>query len=129
MIAATVTGNIGKPAEVRETKSGPVCSFSVASNEGTGDRKTTTWTRCSLWGKRGEALVQRLGSGTKVAVSGSLSLREYEGKQYLELRVNDIDLMGSAGGKKDGGYKPSSAREDEFADEATGSTDDDPIPF
>lgn len=102
MIASTVAGNIGKDAKLRHTPNGEsVCSFSVASNSKRGDKDVTTWVRCSLWGKRGTALMKYLTKGTRVAVSGSLSLREYdkdgETKTSLELNVQDVALLGGGG--------------------------------
>lgn len=50
------TGNLGKDAEQRYTPGGDVVvQFSVAIKSGYGDKAQTTWARCSLWGKRGEA--------------------------------------------------------------------------
>lgn len=91
----TFSGNLGKDAETRYTNGSnptPVTSFSVACTSGWGDKQTTTWIRCNAWGERYEKLAQYLTKGKKVCVSGELSTREYEGKTYIELRVNDLDL-------------------------------------
>ena len=81
MINTVVTGNLGQDAELRTTANGDVlCSFSVASNSKVKGEKVTTWVKCTLWGKRGEALSQYLTKGTKVAVAGELSLNEYNDK-------------------------------------------------
>ena len=96
----TFTGNIGKDAEVRHTPSGhAVCSFSVAVKAGFGDKATTSWIRCTLWGKRAEGkLVGYLVKGAQVAVSGEFSSREYEyqgsTRTSLEVNVNELDLIG-----------------------------------
>jgi single-strand DNA-binding protein len=100
MISAVVTGNIGKEAELRDAGKDKVCSFSVASNSKVKGEKVTTWIRCSIWGSRGEKLAQYLTKGSRVAVAGELSTREHDGKTYIELRVNELDLMGG-GEKKD----------------------------
>ena len=95
----TIAGRIGKAAETRRTQDGdPVTSFSVAVDDGYGDRKSTIWFDCALWGKRGESLGQHLTKGTAVSVSGDLGKREHEGKTYLTVRVNDVTLQG--GGEK-----------------------------
>jgi single-strand DNA-binding protein len=126
VIQAFVAGNLGRDAETRTAGRDTVCSFSVASSRKAKGEEQTTWIRCSLWGKRGEALAKFLTKGSKVAVSGELSLHEYDGKTYLELRVAEIELMG--------GNKPASSRRDEPRDEepapsGAGATDDDDIPF
>lgn len=110
MIQAFVTGNLGKDAETRQAGSETVTSFNVASNRKAKGNDVVTWIGCSLWGKRGEALKQYLTKGTKVAVSGELSTREYQGKTYVEVRVAEIDLMG--GGNKGGGKRDSAPQGD-----------------
>lgn len=100
----TATGRLGNDAEVRYIPSGAgICSFSLAVDSGFGDRKTTLWLRCNIWGKQAEGqLPQYLLKGKQVAVSGELSEREWTGKdgeprKSLELRVASIDLIGSRG--------------------------------
>ena len=47
----TATGRIAADAEVRFTPSGdPVASFRIASDVGFGDKKTTNWFSCQVWG-------------------------------------------------------------------------------
>ena len=76
-----------------------MCNFSVAMKSGYGDKAQTVWLDCSLWGKAAEgALPQYLVKGQQVAVSGELSTYEAEnGKTYLKLRCNSVDLLGSKG--------------------------------
>lgn len=126
MIQAFVAGNLGRDAETRTAGKDTVCSFSVASSRKSKGEDQTTWIRCSLWGKRGDALAKYLTKGSKVAVSGELSLHEYDGKTYLELRVAEIELMG--------GNKPGSSRREEPPEEpresaGAGAGDSDDIPF
>ena len=98
------TGNLGADAEQRVTPSGePVVSFSVAVKSGFGDKATTTWARCSMFGNRGTAVSKFLTKGQLVGVSGEASLREYDKKDgskgaSLEVRVSDLTLLG----KRDG---------------------------
>ena len=95
MIIAVISGNLGNDAELRHLNEGTVVlSFGVASNQKVKGEKITTWVRCSLFGERAQKLAQYLTKGTKVTVSGTLSTREYEGKTYLELRVDQLEFMG-----------------------------------
>lgn len=100
MNAWQFTGNLGGDAETRVTPSGdPVVSFSVGVKSGFGDRATTTWARCQMWGKRGEAVAPYLTKGQLVGISGEVSLREWNDKEgqkrsSLEVRVNDLTLLG-----------------------------------
>lgn len=94
------TGNVGK-SDMRYLPSGEsLLAFSVAVSSGYGDKKTTTWANCTLFGKRAEALQQYVQKGQQVGVSGEVSLREWTDKEggkrlNLEVRVNDLTLLGS----------------------------------
>jgi single-strand DNA-binding protein len=91
----TIAGNVGKDAETRRTQSGDaVTSFSIAVEDRIPKEKGTIWFRCSLWGKRGESLAQYLTKGSKVAVSGELSIEVYEGKTNLTVKVDQVTLLG-----------------------------------
>jgi len=96
----TAVGRLTADAEQRyTTNQTAVCSFTVASDVGYGDKKHALFIRCSLWGKRGESLVPYLLKGTQVTVSGEADLREWTSGEKsgtsLELRVNDLALQGS----------------------------------
>lgn len=122
MKTVSIAGRIGKSAETRRTQNGdPVTSFSVAVDDGYGERKSTMWFDCSLWGNRGNNLAQHLTKGTAVSLSGELGKREHEGKTYLTIRVNELTLQG--GGKTD---QP--AQKQQSYGQASGDLDDS-IPF
>lgn len=95
MIEVIVAGNLTKDAELRPAGNSQVCGFSVAADTGFGDKKQTMFFSCSLWGNQGAALAQYLKKGNPVTVIGEMSEREYDGKQYKEIRVNSIKLQGS----------------------------------
>ena len=129
------TCNLGRDCDTRYTQSGDaVVSFSVGVKAGFGDKATTTWANCSMFGKRGEAVSAYLKKGTLVGIVGEVNLREYQDKEgqkrySLDVRVNDLTLLG---GKSDrGGSAPDNpqprnaqgAQKDAFADM------DDDIPF
>ena len=105
----TATGRIAADAEVRFTPSGdPVASFRIASDVGFGDKKTTNWFSCQVWGKRGESLAPHLIKGTPVTVFGALTLREWndkEGQKRLspDISIDEIELQG---GKSDRSESP-----------------------
>ena len=125
-------GNLGKDAETRYLQSGdPVVSFSVGVKSGYGDKATTTWARCSMFGRRGEAVAPYLMKGQQVAISGEASLREYTDKQgqsrsSLEVRVNDLTLVG---GKREGQQQAAAPRQQAPAQQSGGMDMDDDIPF
>lgn len=88
----TISGNLGRDAELRTTRDGQkVCSFNVGVKNGFGRDAGSVWYRCTLWGKAGEAFHPSLLKGVKVFVSGELTHGEYEGKPQYEVRVGSID--------------------------------------
>lgn len=102
MKSITIAGRLGKDATLRRTQDGdPVLGFSVAVDHRAGKEKSTMWFECAVWGKRGESLAQYLTKGTCVAVTGDFWTREYEGKTYLQVRVNDVTMLG--GGERHSG--------------------------
>ena len=124
-----IAGNIGKDAVTRSTGSGKkVTGWSVAVEDRSGTEKRTIWFDCALWGERGESLAQYLTKGTRVAVSGDLSFREYEGKTILTVRADQVTLLGG-GEKRD----DQSERQPDNRAPAGGRNamddDSDPIPF
>jgi len=99
MNVLTATGNIGSDSELRFTKDGtPIANFSFALSSGYGEKKKTSWVRCSIIGKRGETLSPMLKKGLPVAISGEISLNEYVGKDgvsksNLECLVSTLTLL------------------------------------
>lgn len=95
MKTITIAGNIGKDAEVRRTQNGKtVTGWAVAVDDGWGENKSTLWFDCNWWGQRGEKVQPHIRKGGKIAVTGSLSTREHNGKTYLTIDVTDVTLQG-----------------------------------
>lgn len=121
----TIAGPLGRDAETRYLPDGsPVASFSVADSQG--KDKLTIWWRCNLFGKRAESLAQYLTKGQAVAVSGTVTEREYQKDgatiKAMEIRVNDVALQG---GKRDAApAAPTAQRQAPSPD-----FDSEPIPF
>lgn len=103
MINITIIGNLGGDTEMKYTPGGdPVTSFSVASNDGSGDKKTTTWYKVSVWGKQAEACHQYLKKGSLVAVVASrLKVSPYLSKQdgqpaaSIEVTASNVRFLDS----------------------------------
>lgn len=134
MKQVTIAGRLGKDAELRRTQNGdPVLGFNVAVDDGYGQNKRTLWFRCSVWGKRAEALADHLKKGSAIAVAGDLSTDEYEGKTSLTVRVNEVTLQG---GKSEGQpqQRSNGEKQQSYGEQSGGSygsADDlsDEIPF
>jgi single-strand DNA-binding protein len=127
----TADGRLAADAEVRNINGTDVCNFRIANNQGFGDRQTTLWVSCALWGNRGTALSPYLVKGQQVMVAGELSEDSYQAKdgsegKSLKLRIADITLVG---GREDmGGAAPAAAPVPNGAAAPVAMAEDD-IPF
>ena len=130
------TGNLGRDCDTRHTAAGDaVVSFSVGVKAGFGDKATTTWANCAMFGKRGEAVAQYLKKGTLVGIVGEVNLREYQDKEgqkrySLDVRVNDLTLLGGKSDRSESA--PSQPKQERNAQGAQGGAFDgmdDDIPF
>ena len=119
-------GRIGKDAVTREVGSDTVTGFSLAMDNGFGDKKQTLWFDVSGWGKRYTAAAPYLVKGAQVFVTGEQGEREHEGKVYKTLRLQTLDLVG---GKPQGDGAPTARAkqpqqsrqpEPDFADDEIG---------
>jgi single-strand DNA-binding protein len=98
----TALGRLGSDPELRYTPSGTaVANFSLATDVGWGDNKSTVWFRVNAWDKQAEFVNNYLAKGKVVLVVGELSLNEYttaggEKRTSLELRAREIKFGGDA---------------------------------
>ncbi len=102
-----IAGIVGKDAVLRQTSGDDVLGFSVAVDNGkdkNGEKRDATWFDCSLWGKRAASLETYIKKGTRVAVTGRPTAREYEGKVYLGISVDNLTLLGG-GQQSEGGSR------------------------
>lgn len=103
----TLIGHLGRDPELRHLPDGsPVASFSLATSRKRKDGETTTWWRCTLFGKRAEVLVGYLHKGDPVLVSGEPYQREWVDKEgatrlSLELDVRDFAFVGGKAARSD----------------------------
>ena len=86
-----ISGNVGKDAELRDTRDSKVLSFNVGVKNGFGKDAGSVWYRCSLWGKAAESFSSSLKKGTKVFITGDLVHDEDEGKPQFNVRVGSMD--------------------------------------
>ena len=88
-------GNLTRDPELTETNSGvSICRFSIAVNRnyaGSDGERKTDFFNCVAWRGLGETVAQFTKKGSKVAVSGSIELRNYEDNQGI--RRTGIDIV------------------------------------
>ena len=87
-------GNLTRDPEARETPSGvTMCRFAIAVqrpySSQDGERQTDFF-ECTAWRGLGETIARYTKKGNKVAVSGSVQLRNYEDNQGIKRTAVDI---------------------------------------
>ena len=100
MNKAILIGNITKDLELRKTPSNKsVVEFSVALNEGYGEKKTTEYINVVAWEKTAETLANYCGRGSKIMVEGKIKTDTYEknGAKVYKTYVlaNNIEFLNS----------------------------------
>lgn len=123
-----ITGNLGSDSVLRSTQGGDqVLAFNVGVKQGYGDKATTNWYRCNVWGKRGASIQQYLLKGVKVTAHGELTIGSYEGKPQYDVRVNEIEWER----RSDANYRgqPGGSRNGPSSDDVADYDDSDSVPF
>lgn len=106
MLMGTAVGRVAGEVEVRQTSGGhSAYKFTIAVNNSertnTGEyEETTTWIRCTAWGKQGESIAKFVEKGSLVAVSGKLVLNEWTNKdgqikKDLEMSISEYTIISS----------------------------------
>ena len=99
-------GNLTKDPETRTVKGingeAKVTNFTVAANDGFGDRKQTLFVRVTAWNGFGEMCAKYLRKGSKVFAAGPVTVNAYinnEGKAagQLEMKLDNIEFLSRAG--------------------------------
>lgn len=91
------TGRLAADAELRTTTSGKsVTTFSLAVNDGFGEKQKAYFFNVVVWGKGAEAVANYTHKGSKVAVTGKLTSRSYDDKNGNKRTAIEVvaDMMG-----------------------------------
>lgn len=87
-------GNLTKDPELTETSGGiSLCRFSIAvtrAYSGANGDKKTDFFNCTVWRGLGDTVARYAHKGNKVAVEGSIELRNYEDNQGVKRTAVDI---------------------------------------
>jgi len=87
-------GNLTRDPELTETASGvQICRFSIAVTRnyaGSDGERKTDFFNCVAWRGLGESVARYAHKGNKVAVSGSIELRNYEDRDGIKRTAVDI---------------------------------------
>lgn len=99
MIQATITGNLGRKPELKDTRSGKkMATFSVASTtKRDGKEPETTWVDVVCFDDLAEAAVGNFDKGMRVILTGQLGMETYKKRDggdgsSLRLVAHEIGL-------------------------------------
>ena len=138
---AILMGRLTKDPELRHTDSGtPVCSFTVAIQNGYGENQKTDFINCVAWNKSAEFVDKYFTKGRMIIVEGRISTRSWEGtdgkKNYVtEVVANQVSFgeskkqsenNGDSENTDNSGYVDHNLNLDDFVDV---SDTDDELPF
>lgn len=130
MKVIAIAGALGRDAEVRDVNGNDVCQFSVAVDDGFGEKKTTIWFDVSRWGKGASGLANVLAKGSRVAVSGELTTREHNSKTYLQVRADKVTILSTPqGGQRHERQSSRRSAQDDLNDSIPRWDDDSQVPF
>jgi single-strand DNA-binding protein len=81
MNVVMLVGNLTRDPEMKYTSGGKaVTEFTVAVNEGTGEKRVTTFIKCEAWEETAEQVAERARKGSRVAVEGRLKVDTWNDK-------------------------------------------------
>lgn len=96
MFIGTISGNLGKDAEVKDKEGRQFITFSVAhTDHSKKEGENTMWIHCA---SNQVKLAEYLKKGKSVVVNGAITVTTYEGKPQVSCSVTAIELVG----KKEG---------------------------
>ena len=110
---AILMGRLTRDPELRHTGTGtPVCSFSIAIDNGYGENRQTDFINCVAWNKTAEFVSKYFTKGRMIIVIGRISTRSWEGqdgkKNYVtEVIANEVSFGESKRSQDEGGNRPS----------------------
>jgi single-strand DNA-binding protein len=120
-------GRLTSDPEARSLQSGQtLCSLRLAYNsserDGNGWKDKGNFVNVTVWGAHGETCAKFLSKGSRIALKGRLSWREWEGEGGKRSETSIIaDRVQFLDPPKEGATQPSH--------QATAPVDNDPVPF
>lgn len=127
-------GRVGKMGAdaLRYTPSGKaLIEFSLATNEGYGDKQTTTWHNIVAWEKLAENVGKHVEVGQQIAVEGRIQVQSWEAsdgtKRYkTQIVAWKIEFLAKSGGARRSATSDGGEQGD---DNASRDVDPDDIPW
>lgn len=89
-------GRLTRDPETKNFDGGKsVTRFTLAVEDGFGDKKNTTFFNCSAWNKTGQSIQNYMTKGSMMSVEGIMKSNKVEDKIYWELSVNNATFLDS----------------------------------
>lgn len=86
-----VGGRLTKDVELNQTANGlAVAKFSIASDSGYGEKKSTNFINVVAWRTTAEFISKYFTKGNKILLSGTLQIRQYEDKNQQKRTATEI---------------------------------------
>ena len=94
MLNITAVGRLGRDPEQKQSGDLLITNFSLACNTG---KDQTTWLDCTVFGTRGNTVIEYVSKGQQICISGRGNLDTYEKRDgtegtALKVIVNDFSL-------------------------------------
>lgn len=99
MNSLNLMGRLTKDAELRDYNGTPILNFSVASDVGFGQNKSTMYFDCSIWGEKAKKLTG-FEKGAQFMLVGEFSQREYTTRDGVKKLTNSLNVKDFAYGVK-----------------------------
>ena len=110
-------GNLTRDPELSETNSGvPVCRFAIAVNRRFSSQdaeRQTDFFNVTAWRNLAETVAKYTKKGNKVAVTGSIQIRNYEDnagqkRTFVDIVADDVEFLTpkGSGSSDDGEFAP-----------------------
>ena len=88
---AILMGRLTRDPELRHTGTGtPVCSFSIAIDNGYGENRQTDFINCVAWNKTAEFVSNYFTKGKMIIVIGRIATRTWEGQDCKKNYVTEV---------------------------------------
>ena len=125
---AILMGILTRDPELRHTGTGtPVCSFTIAIDNGYGEDKKTDFINCVAWNKTAEFVSNYFSKGKMIIVIGRISTRSWEGQDGKKCYATEVVASEVSFGES---KNNSSAAGDSSSDDFIPLVDeDDDLPF
>lgn len=137
MNKVNIIGRLGKDSELRNAGETKVLNFSLAVNDGYGDRKKSYFFDVVLFGKSAENLAPYLTKGTQIGVTGKLVQEKWQdqsgnNRYVVKIVADSYDGINLLGGNNGGSNQGTSTQENAAASEWNDDimpVDDGDMPF